>query len=98
MSDETTEKREIRMFCDYSAEWPVWAEDGLTSPERLGLSPALAEKLRVWNEYFQANAHWDKNYLVSKESDALWAAEGRRLAEHLQRELGPDVTVVYRQG
>lgn len=90
------ERRTIDMSCDYGADWPLWA-DGMTDGESLGLSPALAQKLLAWNDYYLAHARPNQSWLVSKESDARWLEEGRRLSEHLRAELRGVADVTFTQ-
>ncbi|TDN41884.1 hypothetical protein EDF64_11573 [Curtobacterium flaccumfaciens] len=88
------EFRRIDMFCDYEAEWPLW-DGGMITPSSLGLSTALTLKLRVWTDYYLEHARVNQGWLVSKDRDAEWYAEGRRLSEHLARELNDKVEIHY---
>jgi hypothetical protein len=92
MTDRT--HRVIRMFCDHGAEWPLW-EDGMVTPQELGLTPALTWKLRAWADVYLEHMRPGQNWLVSKERDDAWFAEGRRLGEHLARELQGVAAVDY---
>jgi hypothetical protein len=59
---------------------------------RLGVSPALAARLREWN------AEFDRCGLVGWDDPAAedrWLRTGLHLAYDLQHELGPDVEVRY---
>jgi hypothetical protein len=82
------------MFCDYGAEWPLW-DDGMITPESLGLSPALTQRLRAWTDYYLAHATSDRNWLVSSQQDAVWSADGKRLSDHMNRELRGAAYVRY---
>lgn len=85
---------EIRMFCDYGAEWPLW-ETGMITPESLGLSPALTKRLRAWTDYYLAHATSDRNWLVTSQQDAAWYADGKRPSDHMNRELRGTAHVLY---
>jgi hypothetical protein len=89
-----SERRRINMFCDYEVQGPLW-DGGMLTPSSLGLSPGLTSKLRAWTDYYLDHARMNQPWLVSKERDAEWYAEGQRLSEHLARELGGKVEVHY---
>ena len=86
-------RRELRIFCDYGAEWPLW-EIGMICPEDYGISQPLAARLAKWNEQFQENLHWEKGWQNGFD-DAGWNRRGQELARDVQREVGGEVNVVY---
>ena len=75
-----------------------FADDYVLDPVTLGVSPALAQRLRSWNLKF---AGGDANHPV--DNDAAWSDEGLALAQELQREfdardLGVEVLYHGQQG
>jgi hypothetical protein len=83
--------RLARLMNDHSG-WPLWDEEGGTGPEHWPmLSTGLIDALQTWERY------WDKNFdhrTRWRPNTHDWYVEvGRRLAEALQLELGPDWVV-----
>lgn len=89
----STSKRVLRIFCDYSAEWPLW-EAGLQAAEDYGLSAELSGKLSAWNEDFQEHMHWEHGWSAGFDENK-WNERGRQLALEVQREVGEEILVVY---
>ena len=72
-------KRVIRLSCDHGVEWPLQESstaEHTRTPEELGVSGALRDRLRSWLESFHAG-----------ETDEAWTAEGERLHGLLQEEV-----------
>lgn len=77
---------------DYSAQWPLWAEDGMIGPDDLGLSPPLAADLKAWQELFDADFHWETGWRTPAAQERH-AREAAALVRRLRAEVGPDVEV-----
>lgn len=63
------------------------------------ISPALRDRLRAWNDIWQDNIDLDQDSRVNNgwRDSALgwqWVAEGERLVDALQTELGPAPQVI----
>lgn len=75
--------RVIRVFPEWTDGWPLWEsftpQYRRTGPE-LGLSPALSDALRAWND------RWQDRREDEPEPEG-WAADGEALVSELRREL-----------
>ncbi|GLY16691.1 hypothetical protein Kisp01_37060 [Kineosporia sp. NBRC 101677] len=87
----------LLVMAEYSVEDPVWDRPvGTGEPvslAELGVSDALVQRLRAWNEQFEQLALTDFEW-ESPEIEAAWVRQGLDLAYELQREL-PDLDVRY---
>lgn len=62
----TPKPRRIRIFCDYSAEEPIWGDYGL---DDLPITKALRERMLAWARLYESK---DSGILVRK-----WEPETR---------------------
>ena len=75
--------------------WPIWDDatgDNL-DPAELPLSLALVERIRRWDDAFQATLDPDyppDSRFPDKAAEAAWRAEGNALFDALIAALGPD--------
>lgn len=79
--------RRIVLMAEYGAP-PLWTDHGPVTPEDLGLSRDLSEKIRAWADEWEHGGG-------EESSEAEFGARGEALARQIQAELGPTVTVVY---
>lgn len=86
-----------RVFPDYSAD-PVWADDGMVDLDTLDITQYLRDELRAWGLEWErlVGVRQARFRIVERDSHQRWIADGQRLADRLQKELGPDVVVDYR--
>ena len=86
-------RRVIRLFPDYSRDYPLWENSTLswdvgytTTPETYGLSEELGEDLAAWQAFFEEQANpfegWDSDANLQK-----WLSDGEALAVRLQHEV-----------
>lgn len=86
-------RRVIRMFPDYSRDYPLWENSTptwdvgyTTSPETYGLSEQLGADLAAWQAFFEDHLDpfdgWD-----NEANFQSWLAEGDVLATRLQHEV-----------
>ncbi|MEJ5913502.1 hypothetical protein [Pseudokineococcus sp. 1T1Z-3] len=85
--DDTVPRRQqLHVHPDHGAEWPVWDESGLASPEDFpGLSPCLVAELHAWQQRWAAgpgSALRYRSWLNAPDTQP----ELDRLARHLARE------------
>lgn len=82
---------------DYGQQWPLWetgAEDGPTmEPADYGLSPELAERLRLVNEFWRQHFHYESGW-DSPEHLATWKAQTNHALAVLRREVAAIADVV----
>ncbi|WP_210833917.1 hypothetical protein [Micromonospora sp. C31] len=85
---------------DYTA-FPLWGipdegrwGGGMLSPGSLPISQSLKEQLQSWADTYdrlpETGFEWPSEAALTQ-----FVEEGRRLWRLLQRELGPDYTIVY---
>lgn len=72
---------------EYSAP-PLWTCEGPITPQDLGLSSALSQKICSWAHEWEYGGG-------EESSEADFIARGNRLASEIQVELGPSATVRY---
>jgi hypothetical protein len=95
------ERRTIRLFPDYSRDWPLWENSTptwdvgyATTPDHYGLSKTLSRSLGLWNSFWEAHFDpfdgWD-----ALESRNWWKAEGERLHILLSAEVASFADVSY---
>jgi hypothetical protein len=86
-------RRVIRLFPDYSRDYPLWENSTstwdvgyTTTPETYGLSEQLGADLADWQAFWEAHADpfdgWD-----SDENQQTWLRDGEWLARRLQEEV-----------
>lgn len=86
-------RRVIRLFPDYSRDFPLWENSTptwdvgyTTTPETYGLSEKLGAELADWQAFWETHADpfegWD-----SDDSREAWLRAGERLAARLQDEV-----------
>ncbi|MEO6530729.1 MAG: hypothetical protein ABI563_11615 [Specibacter sp.] len=100
MSD-TSARRVIRVFPDYGRRWPLW-EDSTAErpskyamePEDFGLSQNLTERLRRWQDTWDAE-NLDGNEWSSPVNETAWRAEGAAIAQQLREEVESIADVDY---
>ncbi len=85
--------KHVRLMCDYNG-WPLWDEEGGTGPEHWPMiSPTLRHALAAWEDYWSSHFHHQRGWEPG--TQASYVAEGHRLAEAVQKELGDDYEVDF---
>lgn len=79
--------RQVVLMPEYCAP-PLWTDKGPVTPQDLGLSPALSQKIFSWAHEWEYGGG-------EKSSEADFIARGNTLASEIQVELGPSATVRY---
>src|SRR5690625_5680696 len=84
-------RRVIRLFPDYSRDWPLWENSTptwdvgyTTTPDIYGLSEDLTRDMAAWNTL------WEENFVAevgwtSDDARAQWQRDGLAIAERLDR-------------
>ena len=101
MTESPPERRVIRVFPDYSRDWPLWENSTpdrdvgyTTTPATYGLSEQLTARIAVWNAFWEAHfddAHgWD-----SVRARDRWGATGEEIARLLSEEVAAFADVRY---
>lgn len=86
-------RRQIRLFPDYSRDYPLWENSTptwdvgyATTPETYGLSHELGQDLAGWQAFFEEHADpfdgWDSDANLQK-----WLRDGEWLARRLEEEV-----------
>ena len=90
---------EIELAPDYSAELPLWGDDGYGSGElawqQTQFSPELLDRLVAWQQEFDANFHWEKGWRSAEIRDR-WASQAEELAADVRAELGTRAELTVR--
>ena len=95
--------RTLKVLADYDC-WALWvsATAGTVNADpadpRLGLSPDLVAELNRWAEEYTATLNRDDpaaSGFPSEEAEREFAARGRRLAEAIRAQVGPEWRVTY---
>lgn len=84
------ERFHVRVFSDYSAETPVWFGGGLVVDLEgvLGISAALADRLRSLAAHFDENVDWQHGW-SSPQARVKYNRLREQLVLDLQAELPP---------
>lgn len=101
MSGVAPERRVIRLFPDYSRDWPLWENSTptwdvgyTTTPEMYGLSERLTRDMAEWNALWEANFDpfdgWKSD--VGREQ---WRKAGESIATRLRAEVAAFADVEY---
>ena len=101
MIERPPERRVIRLFPDYSRNWPLWENSTptrdvgyATTPATYGLSEELTTDLDAWNAFWEAHfddaSGWD-----SIEARDQWGATGEQIARRLSEEVADIADVKY---
>lgn len=92
MTGDPPVRRVIRLFPDYSRDWPLWENSTptwdlgyTTTPADYGLSAALASDMAAWNMFWERHFHYDDGW-DSDESRERWRLDGERIASRLRAE------------
>jgi len=94
-------RRVIRLFPDYSRDWPLWENSTptwdvgyTTTPEMYGLSEALSGDITSWNTFWETHFNpengWDTEAAAER-----WRVEGDAIAARLQGEVAAFADVQY---
>jgi hypothetical protein len=87
----------LLVMAEHGVDDPVWDRPvGDGEPvdlSDLGVSAALVQRLRAWNQTYQRLALTDFEW-VNAQAESDWVNEGLRLAQQLQNEL-PDIAIRY---
>jgi len=79
----------LEFWPDYGTG-PLWTDKGKpVYLESLGISPQLAEGVRLWNSQFE-----EGKIPMDGPGDAEWIAEGVDLLRQLRTDLDPSVEIV----
>ncbi|MEX5720012.1 hypothetical protein [Geodermatophilus maliterrae] len=87
-----TGTEQVKLMPDYGAAWPLWGGGGMCDAEELGLSPALAARLRAWQDLFDEHFSYDGGW-DGPSAQERFATLARQLVRDLEAEL-PGTTVV----
>lgn len=101
MTQEVPQRRTIRVFPDYSRDWPLWENSTptwdvgyTTTPEMYGLSAGLTRDMAAWNALWEAHFDpfegWD-----SVDNAVRWRDEGTGIVARLRGEVAAFADVVY---
>lgn len=88
--------RIIRVFPELGSSSPLWepgSHNSNPSPEDLGLSEDLAERLREWYQFWLDHSHWDTGF-DSEKSKSQFLAMRRTIINQLRGELADSAVVV----
>lgn len=90
---------EIELTPDYSAELPLWGDDGygygMIAWQDTKFSPELLDRLSAWQQEFDANFHWAKGWRSAETRDR-WANQAEELAADVRAELGTRAELTVR--
>ena len=93
--------KEIKLMADYYCH-PLWGTEsdnfGDISPEELPISLELKNNLNAWAKRYDAILNTDDPKLSgfsSAEEENIFIADGYKLAERLQEELGSTYKIIY---
>lgn len=100
-NQQAPQRRVIRVFPEYSRDWPLWESSTptwdvgyTTTPETYCLSPELTQAIKVWNSYWETHfdpfEQWD-----APESQEWWRTEGERVVALLRIEVVAFADVEY---
>jgi hypothetical protein len=91
--------KKIKLMPDYECS-PLWDidEGGEITPDELPLSEETSDRLKMWARKYDRTL--DKkdpksSGFKSSEEEEAFEAEGRKLWEDIQKELGDDYEVLY---
>jgi hypothetical protein len=87
-----TNRPRLRLSPDYGVEYPLWL-DGNRQPNEIGLTQELGERLAAWQSFFDEKYHHERGWRT-RDDRAAFEAEGKRLREALQSEVGDRLAVV----
>lgn len=101
MSGTPPARRIIRLFPDYSRDWPLWENSTptwdvgyTTTPETYGLSGALSNDMAAWNVFWET--HFDPFDGWDNDADReRWRAQGETIAARLRAEVAAFADVQY---
>lgn len=93
MEQTPPHRRVIRLFPEYSRDYPLWENSTAswdvgytTTPETYGLSEQLGKDLASWQAFFEEHASpfegWDSDANLQK-----WLSDGESIAARLQDEV-----------
>ncbi|MEV7692722.1 hypothetical protein AB0N73_05270 [Microbacterium sp. NPDC089189] len=101
MTQEVPQRRTIRLFPDYSRDWPLWENSTptwdvgyTTTPEMYGLSAELTRDMAAWNALWEAHFDPIEGWDNADNADR-WRDEGAGIAARLRREVAAFADVVY---
>lgn len=94
-------RRVIRLFPDYSRDWPLWENSTptwdvgyTTTPEMYGLSDALTKELAEWNTLWESQFDPFDGWRSDSAREA-WRKAGAEIARRLQAEVIAFADVQY---
>jgi len=94
-------RRVIRLFPDYSRDWPLWENSTptwdvgyTTTPDIYGLSEDLTRDMAAWNTLWEANFVAEVGW-TSDDARAQWQRDGLAIAERLRAEVADFADVKY---
>ncbi|MBB2974825.1 hypothetical protein FHX49_000366 [Microbacterium endophyticum] len=101
MSGLVPERRVIRLFPEYSRDWPLWENSTptwdvgyTTTPKMYGLSEALTRDMAKWNALWEANFDPFEGW-KSDEAREQWREEGLSIVTRLRAEVADFADVKY---
>ena len=101
MSEVPPQRRVIRVFPDYSRDWPLWENSTpgwdvgyTTTPSTYGLSEELTARIAEWNAFWEAHFD-DADGWDSIEARDQWGATGEEIVERLSEEVAEFADVTY---
>ncbi len=101
MTARPPERRVIRLFPDYSRDWPLWENATptwdvgyTTTPATYGLSPELTADIAEWNAFWEARFD-DADGWDTVEARDTWGATGEQIARRLGEEVAEFADVEY---
>ncbi|MEV1132424.1 hypothetical protein [Agromyces sp. NPDC049794] len=101
MSGITPHRRVIRLFPDYSRDWPLWENSTstwdvgyTTTPETYGLTEELTADIDAWNRFWESHFDDAKGW-DSSEARERWRTDGEEVARRLSEEVASFADVQY---
>lgn len=90
---------ELELTPDYSAELPLWGDDGygygMIAWQQTKFSPELLDRLVAWQQEFDVSFHWEKGWRSAEIRDR-WASQAEDLAADVRAELGTRAELTVR--
>lgn len=101
MTEMPSERRVIRLFPEYSRDWPLrenstptWDVGYTTTPAMYGLSEDLTTSIAAWNAFWEAHFD-DADGWDSVEARDQWGVAGEEITRRLSDEVAEFADVQY---
>ena len=84
----------IRMFNEYTLDWPFFGPEGALGQDEFPLPPDLSCRVLAWAADFNEHYSWETGW-PSVEHRSAAHQEGQELAREVQEAVGPDVEIRF---